>query len=251
MSIKQENRIYSLNLGGCLVRYAFRYPETATIFGKYLREYDGEDYDIRLAQEYMQECSWLVTEEVPEDWQEFFSLMLATSHFLLPTGRALFHGASFLWNDKAWILTAPSGTGKTTQLRNWRNLLRRETKIINGDKPVIICHDDGTVEAASSPWMGKERLGHPNLQAELGGIILLEQGDHNEITRMSPQEAAYALFIEFVSLPDTAGQIVCQGKILEQVLDHVPVWKLINTGDMHSTELTRDTIAAYLEEHHA
>ena len=31
---------------------------------------------------------------------------------LLPFGRAVFHGAAFVWRQKAWIFAAPSGTGK-------------------------------------------------------------------------------------------------------------------------------------------
>ena len=242
--------VYSLNLGGYEIKYSFLIPNTYRLFGQYIKESGSDSYDIRLTREYMEECRWLVTEDVTDDWLEFFSLMLASANHLLSVNRTMFHGASFLWKNKAWILTAPSGTGKTTQLRNWRDLLKRDMKIINGDKPVIVCSDDGKVWAASSPWRGKERLGRPDLCAELGGIILLEQGDHNEMIRMNMQEAVRPLFVEFISIPDTKEQILKQGQILDRILDHAPVWKLVNKGDMESTVLAQTTITEYLEGHH-
>ena len=247
--MNQSRSVYSLNLGGYEIKYSFLVPGTCRIFGNYIKECDSDSYDIRLTRAYMEECRWLVTEDTADDWLEFQSLMLATGNYILSVDRALFHGAAFLWKDKAWILTAPSGTGKTTQLKNWRNLLKKDIRIINGDKPVVTCKDN-KVYVSSSPWRGKERLGHPDLSAELGGIILLEQGDRNEITRLSVQEAVHPLFIEFVSYPDTVEQIRAQGQILDRILDHIPVWKLVNIGDMDSTTLTRDALVDFLEAKH-
>ena len=242
--------VYSLDLGGHEVRYSFLDPGTHEIFGRFIEMCSDDHFDIRLTRDYMEDCRWLVTLDTSDDYLEFQSLMLATGNQLLEVNRALFHGVSFVWKDKAWIITGPSGVGKTTQYRNWRKLLRHEIKIINGDKPVITCRDDGTVLVSSSPWRGKERLGHPGMCAELGGIILLEQGDHNKISRMTAQEAVHPLFIEFVSYPENAEQVRCQGRILDQMLGFAPVWKLINTGDMDSAVLTRDTLLQYLEAAH-
>lgn len=244
------DKVFSLNLGGYEMKYSFLIPDTCRLFGNYIKESSESSFDIRLTREYMESCRWLVTPDTEDRYLEFQSLMLATGNHLLGVHRALFHGVSFIWKDKAWIITAPSGTGKTTQYRHWRDFARHEIKVINGDKSVITCCEDGSVTVSSSPWQGKERLGHPDRCAELGGIILLEQGDHNEITRMFTAEAVYPLFIEFVSYPENAEQIRQQGRILEQMLGYAPVWKLVNKGDMESAVLPRDTLAAYLEDGH-
>ncbi|MCR5450710.1 MAG: hypothetical protein K6F23_15095 [Solobacterium sp.] len=248
--MEERGKAYSLDLGGYEVRYAFEDPDTYKIFGKYIREAEGSTYDIRVTREYMEKCRWLVTEDTEDDYLEFQSLMEATAIRLLSVNRALFHGVSFLWKGKAWIITAPSGTGKTTQYRHWRSMLRKEIQIISGDKSVITCRDDGKVIVSSSPWRGKERMGVPFKSRELGGIILLEQGNRNEIRRMSSQEAVYPLFIEFISIPENEEQIRKQGDLLRQILENTPVWKLVNKGDSDSALLTQKTLTDYLEEGH-
>ncbi len=247
--MSQEEKVYSLELGGYVVRYSFLFPGTYKLFGKYIRECEGP-CDIRMTHELLEECRWIVAEEVPDEYLEFHALMLVTAKYLLSANRAIIHGVSFLWKEKAWIITAPSGTGKTTQYRNWRSILGKEIRIINGDKSVISFSDDGRIFVSSSPWRGKERFGYPGLSAELGGIILLEKGGHNKIRRISAKEAVRPLFIEFISIPDTPEQIRRLGNILEKILDRTPVWKLINLGDPDSARLTINTLSAYLEVQH-
>ena len=46
------------------------------------------------------------------------------------------HGAVIRYKGKAYLFTAPSGTGKTTHIRQW--LKKAEgTFVVNGDKPLI------------------------------------------------------------------------------------------------------------------
>ena len=70
------------------------------------------------------------------------ALIPVISDWLLPKG-CVFHSAAFWWRGKAYLLTGPSGIGKSTQLRNWMDLYPKETELINGDKP-ILCFDDNT-----------------------------------------------------------------------------------------------------------
>jgi len=242
-----------VNFGGIKVRYSFLYPETAALFGRYLeKDCDtAADLEIQITPEYIEESKWLVDEnETSMAFREFQSLMLKTGNELLLHDRVLFHGAAFTWNNKAWIFTAPSGTGKTTQLNHWRTLFKRDVKVINGDKPLLECKDDGKIIVHSSPWRGKERMGIKTLKAELGGIILLEQGKSNHIERMDPEDAVIPLFIEFIAYPDNKEQILAQADILDRILKRVPVWKLVNLGDEESAKMTVETLKAYLEETH-
>ena len=241
---------YVLDCSGLSICYNFVHPETHNLFGSYLKagQNDKVNHQISVNPGYMEEYRWLVDEkEKSKAFLEFQSLMIATGNFLLEHDRALFHGASILWKEKAWIITAPSGTGKTTQLRLWKRLLKASADIINGDKPLLECRNDGSVWVSSSPWRGKERYGRPGLCAPLGGIILLEQGDENQIVRMSPEEAVIPLFIEFISYPENTEQITHQAAILNHILLCVPVWKLVNLGDENSARLTIETLEQHLE----
>lgn len=246
-----EENIYVLDCGGLPVRYSFLYPDTCSLFKGYLSE--GTDchtgIDIHVTEEFMEENRWLIKEgEESAALLEFQSLMLATGNELLMHERALFHGAALYWKGRAWIFTAPSGTGKTTQLRHWRKLLKKEMKIINGDKPLLAIQEDGNILVCSSPWRGKERYGLKGLSAPLGGIISLVQGDKNEIVRLSAEDAVVPLFVEFISYPENAEQIRCQAQILERILCAVPVWKLVNIGDESSATMTIQVLNQYMEK---
>ena len=78
---------------------------------------------------------------------------------------------------------APSGTGKTTHILNWKKLYP-ETIIINGDKPLI---NTETYIVYGTPWCGKEGY-NTNTSASLSGIIAIERGEENHIESITFQE---------------------------------------------------------------
>ena len=159
---------------------------------------------------------------------------------LLPFGRAVFHGAAFVWRQKAWIFAAPSGTGKTTQYRLWKMLFDNEVQMLNGDKPVIEIEHGGTT-VFSSPWRGKENMGN-RITAPLGGIIILEQEKENSIRRLLPREAAGRIYLQFMFSRKTKEQLLAVCSLEHRLLSTVPVWLLKNRGDEASAMLCRETI---------
>lgn len=241
------NKIYEIKLGNQEVRFPLIYSGTSELFDDIHECRQCETADLTLDSQYLRKNSWIVSEDVSEEFLEFHCLMLACGNYILQYDHALFHGACFLWKGKAWIFTAPSGTGKTTQLKNWTKLWKNEVTVVNGDKPVIESRNDGSIWASSSPWKGKERIGKKCLNAPLGGIILLQQGKDNAMYRMDKKNTVVPLFCEFVSMPETTEQLFHQGNILNKILEVTPVWKLVNTGDKESAILTRKVLEEYLE----
>ena len=63
-------------------------------------------------------------------------------------GRFLMHGAAIAYNGAAYLFTAPSGTGKSTHIRLWRQYLGSGVSVINGDKPFLSLAEDGTASGA-------------------------------------------------------------------------------------------------------
>ena len=78
--------------------------------------------------------------------------------------RFLMHGAAVAFDGAAYLFTAPSGTGKTTHVRLWRQYLGSRVTVVNGDKPFLSLEPDGTVRVWGSPWAGKERWQSPILR---------------------------------------------------------------------------------------
>lgn len=241
--MEQQNRSLRVCLAGECLDYALRYPETKKYFKNYICAGPSETAGDPLT---VTEELWKRHENVAETsisraYTEFYALLGITSRALLKHGKCLFHGVAFLWRGRAWIMTAPSGTGKTTQLRLWQKLFGEEIEVINGDKPVMECRGDESVWLYPSPWNGKENLSGTK-SGRLAGIIYLEQADHNEISRMDLRSALLPIYRQFLYYGDYEEEIRQVGGMLDMVLRNIPVWKLSNLGNEASARLTHETL---------
>ena len=106
--------------------------------------------------------------------------LLATSEaaFLFPDHDAfILHASYIIYNGQALLFTAPSGTGKSTQAEYWNR--ERGAEIINGDRVLVTrrkgCFYANGVYACGSSGISK------NKSAPIGAVILLEQGEENEV----------------------------------------------------------------------
>lgn len=194
-----------------------------------------------VSQEHLDERRPLYPGTPSESYLEWMELYPQVSRAMLPYGRVFFHGATFLWHGRAFVFTACSGTGKSTQYVLWKKRYGDEIQCINGDKPVLEFCEDGEIIAHTSPWRGKEDFGRM-LSAPLGGLIYLRQAQENQIRRMPPQEAVAPLLFQFLIPWVHEEDILSICAMEEKLLQHVPVWLLENRGDEASAALAYDTI---------
>ncbi len=99
----------------------------------------------------------------------------------------LMHGSAVALDGKAYLFTAPSGTGKSTHTRLWREVFGERAVMINDDKPLIRITDSEVI-VYGTPWNGKHHLGS-NIAVPLRAICILERDQTNHIHEISPQEA--------------------------------------------------------------
>lgn len=180
-----------------------------------------------------------------EGYVESMELCRLCCDALLPFERAVFHALSFMWRGKAWLLTAPSGTGKSTHYVLWKLRYGDEIQLMNGDKPVLDASGE-TIAVCPSPWYGKEGM-HQMLTAPLGGVIILEQAQENSMRRITVREAVGRIFSQFLFSAENAEQLEYVSKIETKLLESVPVWLLRNRGDTAAAELCHDTISKELK----
>ncbi len=95
----------------------------------------------------------------------------------------LMHGSALCMDGEAYIFTAPSGTGKSTHARLWREAFGDRVRMINDDKPMLKIEED-RVYVCGTPWNGKHRLGE-NAAAPLKAIVSLNRGEKNVIRPVS------------------------------------------------------------------
>ena len=128
------------------------------------------------------------------------SLMVLYALATASLGTALFHSAVVTYGGRGYMFLGKSGTGKSTHARLW--LKHNEGSVLlNDDNPVvrILETPDGArnVRVYGSPWSGKTPC-YKNEEAELGGIVLLEQAPFNKIRRLRGVEA-YAALVSSIS----------------------------------------------------
>ena len=231
----------NLKIAGLLISIYLRYDYTLNYFQSFICNTDVEELDIVIPPVDLErlgaEISRLGGDRA---FAEYSLLIEPLSNLLLKHDRFLFHGAAFLWHGKAFLFTGQSGVGKSTQLRHWLKLYPNEIEIINGDKPIFEVRGTDFI-VHPSPWTGKENLSGTR-SAPLGGIIYLEQGKENTISRLSAKEAVFPIFLQFLYKPNDLESVdlVCQYE--EALLQRIPVWKLTNTGTPDSAQLTHQTL---------
>ena len=95
----------------------------------------------------------------------------------------LIHASVVRHNGKAYAFTAKSGTGKSTHVANWMRYIEG-CDIMNDDNPIIRLIDEKPV-LFGSPWSGKTPC-YRNIQAPLGGIMLIERDQKNYVQTLQP-----------------------------------------------------------------
>lgn len=135
----------------------------------------------------------------------------------------LFHSAAIRMDGKAYLFTAPSGTGKSTHIKLWRKRFGKAVGIINGDKPLISVTKE-EIRAWGTPWDGKEHWS-ANVSAPIGGICLLSRGEENSISRVDAGEALSQLFSQTYR-PQTPEGMHKTVQLLAEIAQRVPFWHL-------------------------
>lgn len=183
------------------------------------------------------------TELRPEDTAEWFLEVYALLHKLLPIlpeyDMLFIHGSAIRYRGKAYIFVAPSGTGKSTHTRFWRECYGDEVTVINDDKPFLAFRND-MVFLCGTPWRGKHNIGQ-NLEVELGGICILSRGESNCICQIDPSDAVTEI-IKQTNLHEYKDNVLPALNLIDKLLKKVPVYRLSCTPTLEAAEVCRKEI---------
>ena len=135
----------------------------------------------------------------------------------------LIHSAAIAVDGKAYLFTAPSGTGKTTHIRLWKKKFGKYATIINGDKPLISIAPE-EIRVWGTPWAGKERW-NTNISVPVAGICQIGRGEENTISRAPAAEALKCLYTQTYRPTNTAGMQQTLQLLLE-LTNRIPFWQL-------------------------
>ena len=120
-------------------------------------------------------------------------LATADAAFVFPDHDAfILHASYVIYNRKAILFTAPSGTGKTTQAKYWE--AERGAEIVNGDR-VLITRRDGQFYANGIYVCGTSGISK-NVTAPIEAVVLLEQGEANELNAIPSRKLFLRIMCE-------------------------------------------------------
>ena len=142
-------------------------------------------------------CTILAESEI---WQSFAlnnAMMLSYAFSTAAQDTLLIHASVVRYHGKAYAFTAPSGTGKSTQVANWMRAIDG-CDMINDDNPIVRIQD-GKPMLYGSPWSGKTPC-YRNVEVPLGAIIKIERADSDYTTPLSPLKAFSVLITSCSSM---------------------------------------------------
>lgn len=160
----------------------------------------------------------------------------------LDRGLLTLHAALVEYRGSALAICAPSGVGKTTHARLWRD--HKHALILNGDRAVCRPSQGGWL-SYGTPWSGTsgEQI---NRSAPLRALVILERGGTNTAQRVSPA-AALPLVFPHLLFPRWDPALTAQAmRLLDQLLAEVPVFRLQCRPDAGSTDVLLHAVSEVL-----
>lgn len=160
----------------------------------------------------------------PDDYLESLAVYRKLCGLLIEQNILLFHCSSLELDGEAYLFTAPSGTGKSTHARLWRQVFGDRVKMINDDKPLMRYWPDGSWEVFGTPYGGKDDL-QANISQKVKEIVLLEQAPENYIERVTPHDAYPRLLAQSYRERDDPAKLL-HTMDLVGALSQLPVFRM-------------------------
>ena len=161
---------------------------------------------------------------MPIEQRMFYLLGDVFTYTVLSRNAGVFHSSAISYKGSGILLSAPSGTGKSTHASLWVDAFGDDVVHFNDDTPVLKVEND-VVYAYGTPWSGKTAI-NKNIKVPLKAIVCLDRAENNSVKRLKGLEAFYRVFNEFRKPPE-GGLLDSCLTLIEGVLENVPVYELL------------------------
>ena len=230
------------DIAGLKVNMNLRFPYTIERAKAYLvgKDIDSPDMCVNITDEDLDR--W-IKHFKSEEFTDQFEYMLAGGSFyqqLLDFDGMMLHASAVVVDEKAYLFSAKSGTGKSTHTELWLKLFGDKAYILNDDKPAIR-YEDGKLYAYGTPFSGKHDLS-ANKRAEVAGICFLERALENSIEQISPKQSVHLMLEQTIR----SNEIEFMDKLLfvmDKLLTSVKVYKLYCNMDISAARLAYETMS--------
>ena len=217
------------------------YGYTPELCKKY--EYTGEEKSAFTAVITNEDIAYekALAPEYPESYLESLALFRKLCDYTLVNADGIiFHSSAIMVDGEAYLFTAPSGTGKSTHARLWREMLGEKVVMINDDKP-IVRYVDGAFYVYGTPWNGKHRL-DTNTRAKIKAICKIYQAKENKIEKANCQEMLITILNQTIR-PTDIDKMDKLLEILDKMLTQVELYSLGCNISREAAELSYNVMS--------
>lgn len=164
------------------------------------------------------------TIECSDGYLELLAIHRKISEIMPKYNTILFHGSVLAIDGRGYLFTAPSGTGKSTHTRLWKEYFKDRIIVVNDDKPFLKIEGD-EVFAYGTPWDGKHRLSS-NIKIPLKGICILSQDKENWIKKIDSKSVYPYLYNQVYHIINERENAIKTLQIFDKLLKIVPIYKM-------------------------
>ncbi len=170
------------------------------------------------------------------------AILRKISEWLPQNNAFVLHSATFDVEGVGVAFAAHSGTGKTTHMNLWQQLLGDKMTIVNGDKPIIRFFDDEpeTPYAYGTPWNGKERLGC-NMRTKLKHICFIERSETNYVEKVQKNAVIDRIFNQ-VYMPKDPMAVMNTMQLIDRLLSCTNLWIIHCNMEPEAAEVAYNAI---------
>lgn len=172
----------------------------------------------------------------------FYGFRAAFFYLAALHGKYALHSASNYYQEKAWLYSASSGTGKTTHVKLWEKLYA--VPVLNGDLNLLGMEND-EVFVYGIPWCGTSGV-YTTKKYPLGGIILLKRGTENRVCKLPQDERQLYTAQRMISPAWTEKQVDDSLLFAEKLSDRIPIRQLYCTQEPSASAVMKEYIDKYL-----
>ncbi len=173
---------------------------------------------------------------------ELSAMLRKFSMWTLANDAFYLHSALIDVDGVGVAFAAPSGTGKTTHMRLWGELLGDKMRIINGDKPIArFFYDKQYPIGYGLPWCGKERY-EINDKVEIKHFCFIERSETNSCEKVVASEYLNLFFKQILLQRNNPAAVAKTLNLADKFLKNVSIWKIKCNMDISAAEVAYNTI---------
>ncbi len=221
--------------------YSPKYDYVKNLCGNYLCDEGEEEVSFDVTESDIEKEGLLASpQKFPKGYLESLALYRKFLEYAFNHDTIILHSSALAMEGDAYLFTAPSGTGKSTHARLWRETFGEKVVMINDDKPVIRrIGEDFFVYG--TPWNGKHHL-DTNVKVKIKAICNLKRGEENSVKKIAPRDMLFVLLNQTLR-PSTEGQAQNLLGLLDKLLSRVSLYEMHCNITKEAAELAFKTMS--------